>query len=325
MSLSVGIVGLPNVGKSTLFNALLKRQIAQVAEYPYTTIEPNVGVVEVPDERLTLIAKRLTFSKVVPAAIRFIDIAGLIRGAHQGEGLGNQFLAHIREVDAILHVVRAFENPKVTHVNSKSDLKEDVGIVNLELEMAEIRKPVIYVLNVDEKSVADKSITSIKGITGLEQDAVVIPICAKLEAELSDLSDEDQRAYLSELGVDKSGLDQIIQESYKLLDLITFFTIAGGKSASTTHFAKSSSVENASARPRMAQAWPIKKGSKMIDAAEKVHTDFAKGFITAEVIKWDKLIDAGSWHMAKEKGLIHLAGRNEEIADGEVIEFKFKV
>lgn len=318
MNLSVGIVGLPNVGKSTLFNALLKRQIAQVAEYPYTTIEPNVGVVEVPDERLEKIAdiaggtdKEAPFSgkagsgshlvrpQIIPAAIRFIDIAGLIRGAHQGEGLGNQFLSHIREVDAILHVVRAFEDSKVTHVNSKIDPKEDAEIVNLELELADIKKPTIYVLNIDEKS-----ITSTTSITGLEQDAVVIPICAKLESELSDLSDEDQTAYLSELGVGKSGLDQIIQESYKLLDLITFFTIAGGK---------------------MVQAWPIKKGSKMIEAAEKVHTDFAKGFIMAETIDWQKLVDATSWHVVKEKGLIHQAGRDEEIRDGEVIEFKASV
>ena len=304
MSLSIGVIGLPNVGKSTLFNALLKRQIAQVAEYPYTTIEPNVGVVEVPDERLTQIAKRLTLPKVVPAAIRFIDIAGLIRGAHQGEGLGNQFLAHIREVDAILHVVRAFDSSTssgqaIPHVMGGIDPIRDIEIVNLELELAGIKKPTIYVLNIDEKS-----ITSTTSIKGLEQDAVVIPICAKLESELSDLSDEDQKAYLKELGVDpstSSGLSRVIQESYKLLDLITFFTIAGGK---------------------MAQAWPIKKGSKMTEAAEKVHTDFAKGFITAEVVDWQKLVDASSWQEAHVKGLIHLAGRDEEIADGEVIEFK---
>src|SRR3989344_8178751 len=196
MSLSIGIVGLPNSGKSTLFNAVLKRQIAQVAEYPYTTIEPNIGVVEVPDKRLSLLATSLSIQKIVPAAIRFIDIAGLVKGAHQGEGLGNQFLAHIREVDAILQVVRAFENSQVPHVAGKVDPREDIEIVNLELEFGEINKPAIFVLNVDEKSITEKSIKSIKGIKGnkgLEQEATIIPICAKLEAELSDLSEEEQK------------------------------------------------------------------------------------------------------------------------------------
>src|SRR4030042_4214133 len=303
MNLAVGIVGLPNVGKSTLFNALLKRQIAQVAEYPYTTIEPNVGVVEVPDERLDKIAEILSIKKIVPAAVTFIDIAGLIKNAHKGEGLGNQFLAKIREVDAILHVVRAFENPKVIHVHNKIDSKENVEIVNLELELADIKKPTIYVLNVDEKSIT--STKSITGITGLEQDALIIPICAKLEAELSELSEEEQKAYLKEIGVKQLGLDYVIKESYKLLNLITFFTIVGGK---------------------MAQAWPIKKGSKIIEAAEMVHCDFARGFITSEVVNWNKLVEAarlpsprreafggqGSWLVGKEKGPIHLAGRDEE-------------
>ena len=306
MSLSCGIVGLPNSGKSTLFNALLKRQVAQVAEYPYTTIEPNVGVVEVPDKRLSLLANSLSIQKIVPAAIKFIDLAGLIKGAHAGEGLGNQFLAHIREVNAILHVVRAFTNPNVTHIHGKVNSKEDIEVVDLELELADIKKPTIYVLNVDEKSITDKSITSIKStksIKGLEQDAQVIPICAKLEAELSDLSEEEQKAYLKEVGIEKSGLDQVISASYKLLDLITFFTIAGG---------------------RMVQAWPVKVGTKMIEAAEIVHSDFARGFITAEVCDWQKLVEVGSWHEAREKGLIHFAGRDEIAKDGEVVEFKFR-
>lgn len=310
MNLSVGVVGLPNSGKSTLFNALLKKQIAQVAEYPYTTIEPNVGVVEVPDDRLKTIARTVAEEnrkthkgaelKVVPAAIKFIDIAGLIKGAHQGESLGNQFLAHIREVDAILHVVRAFENPKVPHVRGEIDPKEDIEVVNLELELGGIKKPTIYILNVDEKSLT--GITGSTSIKVLEQDAQVIPICAKLEAELSDLSEEEQKAYLKELGIEESGLEQTILESYKLLDLITFFTIAGGKQA---------------------QAWPVKKGTMALDAAEKVHTDFAKGFIAAEIVAWEKLVDAGSWQAAREKGLIKVAGRDQIIEDGEVIEFKF--
>ena len=311
MSLSIGIVGLPNSGKSTLFNAVLKRQIAQVAEYPYTTIEPNIGVVEVPDKRLSLLATSLSIQKIVPAAIRFIDIAGLVKGAHQGEGLGNQFLAHIREVDAILQVVRAFENSQVPHVAGKVDPREDIEIVNLELELAEIKKPTIYVLNMDEKSITESAgIKSIRELIfdkskskGLGQDGVVIPVCAKLEAELSDLSEEEQKAYLKEVGIEKSGLDQVISASYKLLDLITFFTIAGGK---------------------MVQAWPVKVGTKMIEAAEIVHSDFARGFITAEVCDWQKLVEVGSWHEAREKGLIHFAGRDEIAKDGEVVEFKFR-
>ncbi|KKS04893.1 hypothetical protein A2W45_03560 [Candidatus Curtissbacteria bacterium RIFCSPHIGHO2_12_41_11] len=312
MSLSIGIVGLPNSGKSTLFNAVLKRQIAQVAEYPYTTIEPNIGVVEVPDKRLSLLATSLSIQKIVPAAIRFIDIAGLVKGAHQGEGLGNQFLAHIREVDAILQVVRAFENSQVPHVAGKVDPREDIEIVNLELELAEIKKPTIYVLNMDEKSITESAgIKSIRELIfdkskskGLGQDGVVIPVCAKLEAELSDLSEEEQKAYLKEVGIEKSGLDQVISASYKLLDLITFFTIAGGK---------------------MVQAWPVKVGTKMIEAAEIVHSDFARGFITAEVCNFSKLVEAKSWHNAREKGWLHTAGRDEVVKDGEVVEFKFRV
>jgi len=292
MSLSVGIVGLPNVGKSTLFNALLKKQIAQVGEYPYTTIEPNVGVVEVFDERLEKISKATKIEKIVPAAIKFIDIAGLIRGAHKGEGLGNQFLAKIREVDVIVHVVRVFENPNVEHVAGKIDPEADVEIVNDELFKAEIDKPALYVLNVSEGN--------------LNQDFDVafpyIKVCAKLEAELSELSEKEQKAYLEELGVEKTGLDQVISESFKLLDLITFFTVARGKQA---------------------QAWPIKKGLTAIEAAEIVHSDFAKGFIAAEIVGWQDLVDSGSWHNAKEKGLVKTAGRDEIIEDGQVVEFKF--
>lgn len=294
MSLKIGIVGLPNSGKSTLFNALLGRQIAQVGEYPYTTIEPNVGVVEVPDKRLKTIAKATKIEKVVPAAIEFVDIAGLIRGAHKGEGLGNQFLSKIREVDVIVHVVRAFENPNVEHVAGKIDPQADVEVVNDELLAAEIEKPTLYVLNVSESNLNSKF-------------GVVFPyikVCAKLEAELSDLSEDEQRAYLQELGIEKSGLDLVITESFKLLDLITFFTVAGGKQT---------------------QAWPAKRGTTAIEAAEIVHSDFARGFIVVEVIDWAKLVDAGSWHAAKEKGLVKTAGREEIIQDGQVVEFKFNI
>ena len=302
--MKIGIVGLPNSGKSTLFNALLKKQVAQVAEYPYTTIEPNVGVVEVPDDRLKAIAQIIAEEKkktpieadlkIVPAAIEFIDIAGLIKGAHQGEGLGNQFLGHIREVDAILHVVRVFQSPDIVHVHGKIDPKEDVDIVNLELELADIKKPTIYVLNVAESDLQKN----------FDLPFLYIKISAKLEAELSDLSDEEQKEYLKEIGINRSSLNQVITASYKLLDLITFFTIAGG---------------------RQVQAWPVKVGTKMIEAAGIVHTDFAKGFITAEVCDWQKLVEAGGWHNAKEKGLVHFAGRDEVVKDGEIVEFKFRV
>jgi len=307
-SLSVGIVGLPNSGKSTLFNALMMRQIAQVAEYPYTTIEPNVGVVEVPDAHLSLIADRLSIPKRVPAAIKFIDIAGLIKGAHRGEGLGNQFLGHIREVDAILHVVRAFTSTSsgqaITHVMGDINPVRDVEIVNLELEMAEIKKPTIYVLNVSENQLNSTPMIQIIGKIKDIYKSKVLMVCAKLESELFELSEEEQESYLFELGVEQSGLDQVILASYKLLDLISFFTIAGGKQA---------------------QAWPVRQGTTMIEAGSIVHTDFAKGFIAAEVIEWQKLIDCGSWHDAKENGFVHTAGRDEEVKDGEVIEFKFRV
>ena len=291
MSLSVGIVGLPNSGKSTLFNALLKRQIAKVAEYPYTTIEPNVGAVEVPDERLDKITSIANINKKVPASVKFIDIAGLIKNAHKGEGLGNQFLGHIREADAVVHILRAFQNEKVSHVNNKIDPIKDVEDINFELEMAGIKKPTIYVLNVSESD--------------LKQDFNLpfkhVKVSAKLEAELSDLSGSEQKDFLRELDIEKSGLDQVILESYKLLDLITFFTIAGGKQA---------------------QAWPIKNGANIIDAANLVHTDFAKKFIKAEVIPVNELLVYGSWHNAKEKGKVRLEGRDYIVKDGDVVELK---
>lgn len=291
LHLECGIVGLPNSGKSTLFNALLKKQIAQVAEYPYTTIEPNIGVVEVPDERLDKIAELAKIPKKVYVAIKFIDIAGLIKGANQGEGLGNQFLAHIREVDAILHVVRAFENAKVTHVQGKIDPKEDVEVVNTELELGGIQKPTLYVLNVSEAHLK----------RDFNLPFTYLKISAKLEAELSDLEKEEQKAYLAELGVESSGLDQVILASYKLLDLITFFTIAGG---------------------RQAQAWPIKKGAIVYDAAEEVHTDFARGFIAAEVLPYLDFVKIESWQKAHDAGKIHTVSRDYKVEDGDIIEFK---
>lgn len=316
LRLECGIVGLPNSGKSTLFNALLRRQIAAVAEYPYTTIEPNVGVVEVPDDRLERLAAilvrnpsatlRTSRPPVIPAAVRFIDIAGLIKGAHKGEGLGNQFLSHIREVDAILHVVRAFDpstspsaassgpsgsGQAISHVMGDVNPVRDVEVVNLELELGGIKKPAVYVLNVSE--------ADLKKDFDLPFD--YLKISAKLEAELSDLSEAEQKAYLTELGIGKSGLDQVILASYKLLDLITFFTVAGGKQS---------------------QAWPLRRGETALAASSLVHSDFEKKFIKAEVIPWDELVTAGSWSKARSQGLLKIAGKDEIVQDGDVIEFK---
>lgn len=312
MSLSVGIVGLPNSGKSTLFNALLSRQIAQVAEYPFTTIEPNTGVVEVPDERLKALSRIITDEKridteikVVPAAINFIDIAGLVKGAHQGEGLGNKFLSHIKEVDAIVQVLRVFENPNVAHVSGKIDPVEDAGIVNLELELAEIKKPVIYVLNVDEKQLASESANQLTRELSshlvIQSSSYLISVCAKLEADLSELNEEEKKEYLKELGVEQSGLDKLIKAAYKLLDLITFFTIKGGKQI---------------------QAWPLRRGETALRAAGTVHTDFAKGFIKAEVISFEDLVGAGGWKKAQELGKTRFEGKDYVVSDGDVIEFK---
>lgn len=300
MSLSVGIVGLPNLGKSTLFNALLSRQIAQVANYPFTTIEPHDGVVAVPDEKLEKLSEIIKPEKTTPATVTFIDIAGLVKDAHKGEGLGNQFLAKIREVDAIVQVVRTFENPDVPHYYQTIDPQRDIEIVNLELELEGIKKPTIYVLNVEEKSIT--SSTGITSITGTVGNAPVIVICAKLEMELADLTPEERKEYLKELGVEESGLEKLIKEAYKILGLITFYTIKGGKEV---------------------RALSLRAGSTALEAAEKVHTDFAKNFIKAEVIGVNELLVCGSWHKAKEQGRIRLEGRDYEVKDGDVIEFKF--
>src|SRR3989344_8417591 len=332
---SCGIVGLPNSGKSTLFNALLKKQIAQVGEYPYTTVEPNVGVVEVPDRRLDRIAdviagdpstslrpsalrtsavssveplrlEETNRPQIIPAAIRFIDIAGLIKGAHKGEGLGNQFLAKIREVDAIIHVVRAFENPQVEHVGGKIDPEADIRSVYEELKLGGIAKPAIFVINAGEQDLATSLYHYNEVIDSIERTygSKPIIISAKLEAELSELGEEDQGAYLKELGIEKSGIDQVIRQSYKLLDLITFFTVAGG---------------------RQIQAWAVKSDTKMVEAAQIVHTDMARGFIAAEVVNWQKLVDAGSWQEAKSKGLVKTIGKSEVMPEDMVVEFKFSV
>jgi len=287
--LKIGIVGLPNSGKSTLFNALIQRQIANVAEYPFTTIEPNVGVVAVPDNRLESISEATGIEKIVPAAIEFIDIAGLVKGAHQGEGLGNQFLGHIREVDAILHLIRGFHS---SNVPGNLNPNEDIRTIEEELNHAGIEKPAMYVMNADETDLKNPEVP----LTG------ALKISAKLENELSELSSEEQKAYLKELGIEQTGLERVIRLCYELLDLITFFTTVGGKQI---------------------QAWPVKKGTKSQVAAGLVHTDMQKGFIKAEVINWKKLVEEGSWKKAAEKGLIHFEGREYTVEDGDVIEFKF--
>ena len=288
MALSVGIVGLPNAGKSTLFNALTSRRLAETAPRPFTTIEPHEAVVPVPDEKLKKLSELTKPEKTVPATVTFIDIAGLVKGASKGEGLGNQFLGKIREVDAIVHVVREFSDPQVVHVAGKIDPKEDLEIVNLELELGGIvGKPVIYVYNTDEKDI--------------NQGGKDIYICAKLEEELTDFAPEERRKYLRELGVEESGLEKLIKKAYALLGLITFYTIKGGKEV---------------------HAWSLKKSKTALDAAAEVHTDFAKGFIKAEVINVEKLLAAGSWKEAKEKGGVRLEGKDYIVADGDVIEFK---
>jgi hypothetical protein len=290
MSLSVGIVGLPNAGKSTLFNALAARRLAETAPRPFTTIDPHEAVVAVPDRDLEKLSTLVKPEETVPATVTFIDIAGLVKGAHKGEGLGNQFLAKIREVDVIAHVARVFKDKNVPHVHDKIDPKEDIEIVNLELKLGGIeKKPNIYVLNVGEKQL------------GKKLDIPGIAISAKLEEELMDLDEKERKEYLDELGIKESGLEKLIKKSYELLGLITFYTIKGGEEV---------------------HAWSIKEGSSALEAAAEVHTDFAKNFIKAEVIGVDKLLGMSSWKEAKEKGKIRLEGKDYVVQDRDVIELK---
>ncbi len=283
--MKIGIVGLPNVGKSTLFNALVKGHQAKVANYPFTTIEPNVGMVEVPDKRLDKIAAILKLPKKIPTTIKFIDIAGLVKNAHQGEGLGNQFLSHIREVDAIIHVLDGF--------SKDSDSENAKEIINIELELAEIKKPMLYVLNVKEENL-NKS-------QDLENTII---ISAKMEEELTDLSGNEAKQYLESFGLGQSGLVRLIKESYKLLNLITFYTLIPHKQI---------------------QAWPILSGTKAPQAAGKVHTDMQRGFIAADVCHYIDLIDATGWQEAREKGLIKTQGKDYVLQENDVVLFKFNV
>lgn len=347
MSFSIGIVGLPNVGKSTLFKALTKKQV-DAANYPFCTIDPNVGVVSVPDSRLEALGKVSNSAKIVPTTIEFIDIAGIVKGASKGEGLGNKFLANIREVDAIVQVVRQFSDSNVIHVAGKVDPDSDQETINLELIFADLAtvekrhdanskevragkkealelqpvlerlksgleegklasniitdpeekllvkdlclltmKPMIYVLNVDEDKVF--------------QETDFLTISAKIEAELAELPEEEAKTYLKELQLDSSGLDRLIKKAYDALDLITFIT--------------SGEMET--------KAWTIKRGTKAPQAAGVIHTDFEKGFIRAEVINWNDLVEAGGEARAKEKGLVRLEGKDYIMQDGDVCHFRF--
>jgi len=293
MSFSIGIVGLPNVGKSTLFKALTRKPV-DIGPYPFTTIKPNVGIIQVPDKRLEKIAQVIKPEKVTPTIIEFIDIAGLIKGSHKGEGLGNQFLAQIRNCHAVLQVVRAFEDSKVENVSGQINPISDIETVKIEFELKDAeaeeeinlltRKPVVYLLNIDGKTEYRKP----------EFDHLAINL--KDEEELFELSDAEKKELCIE-----SQLDRLILACYNILDLITFYTIAGGKEA---------------------RAWTLKRGSDILEAGGKVHTDFREKFIRAEAIDWQKLAESGGWKEAREKGLIQTAGKDYIVQDGEVIEFK---
>ncbi len=349
MSFSVGIVGLPNVGKSTLFNALTKQAVA-ASNFPFTTIEPNVGVIAVPDERIEKLAVLEKSEKLVPTSIRFVDIAGLVKGAAEGAGLGNKFLSHIREVDAIVQVVRFFENKDIIHVDGTVNPMRDVEVINLELMLADLNtvNKRLESLHRDVKS-GNKEALQLKAaldkikvaldagqlartvnLTDDERRLVgqlqlltmkptlyvanlalqptqynlppdFLPIDVKIEAELSELTAEEQKEYMQELGMKESGLDRLARAAYKLLNLITYFT----------------------AGPMETKAWTIVAGTKAPQAAGVIHTDFEKGFIKAEVIGWDKLLEAGGYGPARDKGWLRLEGKEYVVQDGDVCHFRF--
>lgn len=364
--MKLGMVGLPNVGKSTLFNALTNAG-AESANYPFCTIEPNVGIVSVPDKRLDKLREMYEPDKFTPATLEFVDIAGLVRGASKGEGLGNKFLGDIREVDAVVHVVRCFEDDNIIHVDGSVNPERDIETIDLELifsdiellerridrtgkmlkgdkkyageleflkalkahleqgrsarsfpvteEQAEIlagipllsAKPVIYAANLSEEDFKNnvensENYKKVRDIAARE-NAAVLPICAELEAEISDMSGEDKEMFLSELGLSESGLDRIISEGYSLLGLISYLT-AG--------------------KPEV-RAWTIKKGTRAPQAAGKIHSDFEKGFIRAEVVSFESLVSCGSMAAAKEKGLVRSEGKDYVMQDGDIVLFRFNV
>jgi ribosome-binding ATPase len=363
----LGILGLPSVGKSTLFNAITKAGV-QTANHPFSTIEPNVGIVAVPDIRLEKLSKMYSPKKTTPTSIEFIDIAGLVSGSVKGEGLGNRFLAYIREVDAIIHTIRCFENENVMHVGSMVDPLSDIETINLELILTDIdslekkirnaeklsksgdnkirteliilerikenlekdipirnmqlnqeeqkiikplslltEKPVIYVANISEKDIG-KDVTDLPLIQKIisfaeKENSETVVICAKIEEEIAQLDDEEKKIFLQELGIGQSGLNRLIESSYKLLGLISFLTVGHDE----------------------VRAWTIRRGDKAPKAAAKIHTDFERGFIRAEIVPSDVLLELGSYSKAKEKGLVRLEGKEYIVNDGDVIEFRFNV
>ena len=366
--MKLGIVGLPNVGKSTLFNSLTKAG-AESANYPFCTIDPNVCVVTVPDERLNVLGEMYHTKKIIPAAIEFVDIAGLVKGASKGEGLGNQFLANIREVDAIVHVVRCFEDSNIVHVDGSIDPLRDIETINLELIFSDLEilerriskavraarndktiakelalmerikahledgkmaksfddindedeqqwlesynlltyKPVIFAANVAEDDLADDGASN-AGVQAVREyakreDCEVFVVCAEIEQEIAELDDDEKSMFLEELGLKESGLEKLIKASYSLLGLISYLT-AG--------------------EPEV-RAWTIKKGTKAPQAAGKIHSDFERGFIRAEIVSYDDLMACGTYNAAKEKGLVRLEGKDYVVQDGDIILFRFNV
>ncbi len=307
--MKLGIVGLPNVGKSTLFNSLTKTG-AESANYPFCTIDPNVGVVAVPDERLGLLAALYDSAKITPAVIEFVDIAGLVKGASKGEGLGNQFLANIREVDAIVHVVRCFEDSNVVHVDGSIAPLRDIETINLELIFSDIeileRRISKTVRGARNDKTLAKELDLLERIKAwLEEGkmAAGFEIEDEDEQEFAELDDEEKTMFLEDLGLKESGLEKLIRASYSLLGLISYLTAGETET----------------------RAWTIKKGTKAPQAAGKIHSDFERGFIRAEVVNYQDLLDCGSYSAAKEKGLVGLEGKEYVVKDGDVILFRFNV
>ena len=366
MALTAGIVGLPNVGKSTLFNAITKKNIL-AANYPFATIDPNVGIVTVPDKRVSTLEEMYMPERCIPTTYEFTDIAGLVKGASKGEGLGNKFLSHIREVDAVVEVVRCFDDENVIHVDGSVDPIRDIEVINVELIMSDLeiidnrigkiekkalttknkddlkelnllkrlkeslesgiparklefdedeektlrgfklitQKPIIYVANVREIDIHNKGNLYVNKVIDYakKENSEVVMICAKIESELAELNDDEKEIFLSELEIEESGLDQLIKKTYSLLGLATYFTVGSDE----------------------VRAWTFRKGMKAPECAGIIHTDFEKGFIRAEVISYDDLIDAGSEVKAKENGKVRLEGKDYIMQDGDICHFRFNV